>query len=67
MNWLKNVLNNSRKQWRSSYETNNLTVEVCHPEHDVGYYSIHKEPDEHNITVKIKLSGKTICEGTSYS
>ena len=46
---------------------NNLTVEVYHPEHDVGYYSIHKEPDEHNITVKIKLSGKTICEGTSCS
>lgn len=45
----------------------NLTVEVCHPEHNVGYYSIYKEPDEHNITVKIKLSGKTICEGTSYS
>lgn len=33
----------------------NLTVEVCHPEHNVGYYSIHKEPDEHHITVKIKL------------
>lgn len=45
----------------------NLTVEVCHPEHNVGYYSIYKELDEHNITVKIKLSGKTICEGTSYS
>ena len=33
----------------------NLTVEACQPEHDVGYYSIHKELDEHNITVKIKL------------
>ena len=45
----------------------NLTVEVRHPEHDVGYYGILKEPDEHNITVKIKLLGKTICEDTSCS
>ncbi len=45
----------------------NLAVEVCHPEHDVGYYHIVKEPDEHNITVKIKLLGRTICEGTSCS
>ena len=45
----------------------NLTVEVRHPEHDVGYYSIYKEPDEHNITVEIKLYGETICEDTSYS
>ena len=43
----------------------NLTVEVCHPEHDVGYYSIHKEPDEHNITVEIKLCGESICKDTS--
>ena len=45
----------------------NLTVEVCHPKHDVGYYGTVKEPDEHNITVKIKLLGMTICEGTSCS
>ena len=45
----------------------NLSIEVCHPEHNVGYYDIIKEPDEHNITVKIKLLGKTICEGTSCS
>ena len=45
----------------------NLTVEVRHPEHDVGYYSIYKEPDEYNITVKIKLCGESICEDTSYS
>ena len=43
----------------------NLTVKVCHPEHDVGYYSIHKEPDEHNITVEIKLCGVSICKDTS--
>lgn len=43
----------------------NLTVEVCHPEHDVGYYSTHKEPDEHNITVEIKLCGESICKDTS--
>ena len=45
----------------------NLTVEVRHPKHDVGYYGIINEPDEHNITVKIKLLGKTICEDTSCS
>lgn len=45
----------------------NLTVEVRHPEHDVGYYSIYKEPDEHNITVEIKLCGESICEDTSCS
>ena len=45
----------------------NLTIEVRHPEHDVGYYSTHMELDEHNITVEIKLCGETICEDTSYS
>ena len=45
----------------------NLSIKVCHPKHDVGYYSIYKEPDEHNITVEIKLYGETICEDTSYS
>nr|DAH89714.1 MAG TPA: hypothetical protein [Caudoviricetes sp.] len=45
----------------------NLTIEVCHPEHNVGYYSIHKEPDEHNITVEIKLCGESICKDTSCS
>ena len=41
----------------------NLTVEVRHPEHrNVGYYD-----DKHNLTVKIKLYGETICEDTSYS
>ena len=45
----------------------NLTVKVRHPEHNVGYYSIYKEPDEHNITVEIKLCGESICEDTSYS
>ena len=43
----------------------NLTIEVSHPEHNVGYYYIEKEPDEHNITVKIKLLGRTICKDTS--
>ena len=43
----------------------NLTVEVSHPEHDVGYYDIRMEPDEHNITVEIKLCGKLICKDTS--
>ena len=43
----------------------NLTVEVCHPKHDVGYYYTVKEPDEHNITVKIKLCGKILCEDSS--
>ena len=45
----------------------NLSIKVCHPKHDVGYYGIINEPDEHNITVKIKLLGKTICEDTSCS
>lgn len=44
----------------------NLTVEVSHPQHDVGYYNSWMEPDEHNITVKIKLCGKLICEDTSH-
>lgn len=44
----------------------NLTVEVSHPEHDVGYYSKWMESDEHNITVEIKLCGESICKGTSY-
>lgn len=45
----------------------NLTVKVSHPEHDTGYYSIYMEPDEHNITVEIKLCGESICKDTSYS
>ena len=44
----------------------NLTVEVRHPQHDVGYYGSLMEPDEHNITVEIKLCGETICKDTSY-
>lgn len=43
----------------------NLTVEVSHPKHDVGYYSTWMEPDEHNITVEIKLCGESICKHTS--
>ena len=43
----------------------NLTVEVGHPKHDVGYYYTVKEPDEHNTTVEIKLCGRTICKDTS--
>ena len=43
----------------------NLTIEVSHPEHDVGYYYSINKPDEHNITVKIKLLGRTICKDTS--
>ena len=43
----------------------NLTVEVSHPEHNVGYYSSYMEPDEHNITVEIKLYGESICKSTS--
>ena len=45
----------------------NLTVEVRHPEYDVGYYSTHMELDEHNITVEIKLCEESICKDTSYS
>lgn len=44
----------------------NLVVEVRHPKHDVGYYDSHYEPDEHNITVEIKLCGESICKDTSY-
>ena len=44
----------------------NLTVEVSHPQHDVGYYGSLMEPDEHNITVEIKLCGETICKDASY-
>ena len=43
----------------------NLTVEVSHPEHNVGYYSSYMELDEHNITVEIKLCGESICKSTS--
>lgn len=43
----------------------NLTVKVRHPEHDTGYYSTWREPDEHNITVEIKLCGELICKDTS--
>ncbi len=42
----------------------NLTVEVSHPIHDVGCYVL-DWPDEHNITVKIKLCGELICKDTS--
>ena len=42
----------------------NLTIEVRHSEHrNVSYYDVNK----HNLTVEIKLCGKTICEDTSYS
>ena len=44
----------------------NLTVEVWHPEHNIGYYDRLIETDEHNITVEIKLCGESICKGTSY-
>ena len=44
----------------------NLTIEVWHPKHDVGYYSSWMEPDEHNIAVEIKLCGESICKDTSY-
>ena len=44
----------------------NLTIEVSHPDHDIGYYDYYTEPDEHNITVKVKLCGELICEDTSY-
>ena len=44
----------------------NLTIEVWHPKHNVGYYSSWMEPDEHNIAVEIKLCGKSICKDTSY-
>ena len=43
----------------------NLTIEVSHPKHDVGYYSTRMEEDEHNITVAVKLCGKLLCEDTS--
>ncbi len=44
----------------------NLNVEVYHPEHNVGHYYRVMEPDEHNITVEIKLCGESICKDTSY-
>lgn len=40
----------------------NLTVEVQHTKWIFGDYW---SPDEHNITVKIKLCGRTICEDRS--
>ena len=43
----------------------NLTIEVSHPKHNVGYYSTYMKEDEHNITVTVKLCGKLICEDTS--
>lgn len=43
-----------------------LTIKVSHPKHDVGYYSTMMEPDEHNITVEIRLCGRLICKDTSY-
>ena len=43
----------------------NLAVEVRHPKHNVGYEYIWEEPDEHNITVEIKLCGELICKDTS--
>lgn len=42
----------------------NLTVEVSYPQHDVGYYESWMEPDEHNISVEIKLCGELICKDT---
>lgn len=39
----------------------NLTIEVSHPERHINFYF----PDEHNITVEIKLCGRTICKDTS--
>lgn len=44
----------------------NLTIKVTHPEHKIGTYVTMMEPDEHNITVEIKLCGKSICKDTSY-
>ena len=44
----------------------NLAAKVSRPQHDTGYYSTWKEPDEHNITVEIRLCGKLICKDTSY-
>lgn len=41
----------------------NLTIEVSHPEYGTGYMDI----DEHNITVEIKLCGKSICKDRSWS
>ena len=44
----------------------NLTVELRHPKHDIGYYNTFMVDDEHNLTVEIKLCGETICKDTSY-
>lgn len=43
----------------------NLTVEVQHPRRGwlLGTWM---GPDKHNITVEIKLCGKSICKDTSY-
>ena len=40
----------------------NLTVEVKHPRLDVYSHSPWMEPDEHKITVEIKLCGESICK-----
>lgn len=42
----------------------NLTIEVQHPKWVSGDFC---SSDEHNITVKIKLCGKILCEDRSYS
>lgn len=42
----------------------NLTVEVQHPKWVSSDFC---SPDEHNITVKIKLCGKILCEDRSYN
>ena len=57
---------NMTKEELIQFLKENLTIEVHHPEHNVGYYDIRMEPDEHNITVEIKLCGESICEDTSY-
>ena len=57
---------NMTKEELIQFLKENLTVEVSHPEHDTGYYNSWMEPDEHNITVEIKLCGESICKDTSY-
>ena len=58
--------NSMTKEELIQFLKENLTINVYHPEHNVGYYNTWMEPDEHNITVEIKLCGELICKETSY-
>lgn len=58
-----NGRNNMTEKELVQFLKDNLTIEVSHPEYGTGYMDI----DEHNITVEIKLCGKSICKDRSWS